>query len=159
MTYNFKPLFLLHIIPLTCVIIPVGILFCMWIWKSFLLILKPLLTFFFMSVVLWYGACCPSIRPSMTLWWTTHSSDLATESTGSASEFLWALTQLLRWLTFTYITINHPSWKPLPRKIMELLKNSTTPADSSMISPRSITTDTCSNSKKGFTQKSWGPSQ
>ena len=68
---------------------------------------------------------------------------------------MWALTQLLRWLTFTYIIMNHPSWKPLPRKIMELLKNSTTPADSSMISPRSITTDTCSNSKKGFTQKSW----
>ena len=61
--------------------------------------------------------------------------------------------QLLRWLTFTYITMNHPSWKPLPRKIVELLKNSTTPADSSMISPRSITMDTCSNSKKGFTQK------
>ena len=61
--------------------------------------------------------------------------------------------QLLRWLTFTYITMNHPSWKLLPRKIVELLKNSATPTDSSMISPRSITMDTCSNSKKGFTQK------
>ena len=84
-----------------------------------------------------------------------NSLDSATESTGSASELPWALTQLLRWLTFTYITMNRPTWKLLPRRIMESPNNSTMPANSSMISPLSITMDTCTNAKMGSSQKSW----
>ena len=41
----------------------------------------------------------------------------ARESTDSVSEFLWALTQLLRWLTFTYNTMSWLSWNSLPKKI------------------------------------------
>ena len=61
-------------------------------------------------------------HPDCIMLWVCSYWDSATESTGSSLEFLWALTQLLRWLTFTYTTMNHPSWKPLPRKVLELLK-------------------------------------